>query len=63
MEFWKTENLLLDKGHSKIDTQTIAFNAEAECVQIFFATMPQFAASHPALTKKSSRRGCLEKEQ
>jgi hypothetical protein len=56
MEFWETENTLLDKRDSQIDTQSNAFNAEVECVQLFFATLPQLAAFHPALTKKSSRQ-------
>jgi hypothetical protein len=57
MEFLETGNILWDNGNSQIDTQTTAFNPEVECVQLFFATLPQLAASHPALTKKSSRQG------
>jgi hypothetical protein len=47
MEFMEMENTLWDKGNSQIDTQTNACNAEVECAQLFFATLPQFAASHP----------------
>jgi hypothetical protein len=63
MEFLETENTLLDKENSQIDTQTIAFNLKVEYVQLFFATLPQFAASHPAWAKNLRDSGCLEKEQ
>ncbi len=49
MNFLEPGNKLLDKGNSQIDTETDAFNAGVECLQLIFdhhaSMLPQIAAS------------------